>query len=908
MQLSSSKTSDFAKVDQDIQFLMQCFREVLEENGESALANALPWQDSSASPSDLAQIDAGKLTQAYSIAFQMLNIVEENAVVQYRRQLEKQDAASRFSGLWSQNLQALKQHGLPDEQVAGELARIHIEPVLTAHPTEAKRYTVLEQHRNLYLLMVQLENQMWTPQEQRLIRESIKTALERLWRTGEVYLDKPDVASEVRNVVYYLRRVFPQVLEGVDQRLYQSWVEAGFNPDLLTDPENLPRITFGTWVGGDRDGHPLVTAETTQQTLSELRANALDLLREQLTLLAQKLSLSRFSHHIPDALHQHIDTIAGTLGDDGQQALERNPEEPWRQFINLMLARLPDGQTNAPSYATAEELERDLRQLSASLSEVGARRLADADVVPVIRIVQTFGFHLAALDIRQNSRFHDLAVGQLLASGGMSDTHFADWNEQTRRDFLNAELRSPRPFTLPDMALGAEAHAVLSNYRMLARTIKRDGAAGLGALIVSMTRDVSDLLAVFLLAREAGLIIQTDEGMVCQLPVVPLFETIDDLERSPAILRDYLAHPLTQRSLRAQQQRRQTDQPVQQVMIGYSDSNKDGGILASMASLYQAQRRLAEVGDEFGVRIRFFHGRGGSISRGGGPTHRFIRALPHAALRGDLRLTEQGEVIARKYANRQTAIHNLELLVADTLRVSTLDRSGDAQAHPLESVLHDLAQASRVKYQQLLNEDGFIGFYRQATPIDVIESSRIGSRPSRRTGQQTLADLRAIPWVFSWSQSRFLLSGWYGLGTALDDLQLRDADAFERLREQVFQLPILHNIISNSASNIMLANTDVMQEYASLVEDDAPRARIMGQILDEQARTTRILEQIYGGSLFEKRPNVAQVILLRQAPLYRLHQQQITLLRAWRASKSDDTLTQLLVTINAIANGLGTTG
>ncbi len=905
MLLSSSKVSDFRKVDQDIQFLIQCLREVLEENGEGALADALPWQDFPAAVPT--SIDTVKLTQAYSIAFQLLNIVEENAVVQYRRYLESQDAGGNLSGLWSQNLQTLKQNGLTGDQVAAELGRIRVEPVLTAHPTEAKRYTVLEQHRNLYLLMVQLENQMWTPQEKRAIRDGIKTAIERLWRTGEIYLEKPDVASEVRNVLYYLRHVFPLVLDTVDQRLSQSWVEAGFEPELLNDVRHWPRLSFGTWVGGDRDGHPLVTAETTRQTLMELRANALNLLREQLTALAQNLSLSRFLQSVPDMLVQRSDQIAAVLGETGQHALQRNPEEPWRQYVNLMLARLPDNGEPGVAYAHAQDLEQDLRGLADSLDLVGAHRLAKADVQPVMRLVRTFGFHLAVLDVRQNSRFHDLAVSQLLSASGLVDCDFPNWDEAHRRQFLEAELNSPRPFTLPGTPLGPEAEAVISCYRVLADYIRRFGSDGLGALIVSMTRNVSDLLAVYLLAREAGLVINTPDGLVCQLPVVPLFETIDDLERSPDILRTFLSYPLTQRSLKAQQ-RLEPDRPVQQVMVGYSDSNKDGGILSSLWHLYLAQRHLVEIGDEQGVRIRFFHGRGGSISRGGGPTHRFIRALHHRSLSGDLRLTEQGEVIARRYANRLTAGHSLELLLSGTLRTTALDQVIDATPHPLEPVVSQLAETSFRHYQQLLHEDGFITFYRQVTPIDVIEASGIGSRPSRRTGQRSLADLRAIPWVFSWSQSRFLLSGWYGLGTALYDLQQTQPETFEQLRQHAFDWPILHNIFSSAATNVMLANRDLMQQYAGLVEDPALRGRLMENILAEHERTVRALEYIYGGPLTEQRPNVAQGILLRQKLLQRLHQQQIDLLRVWRTDKEPTLLSQLLLTVNAIANGLGTTG
>lgn len=908
MELSSSKTSDFAKVNQDIQFLMTCFREVLEENNEQDLARVLPWSGETESVMAHQELDSVRVTQAYSIAFQLLNIVEENAVVQYRRLLEKQAAGDRFSGLWSQNLNDFKEQGISDEQVASELARTRIEPVLTAHPTEAKRYTVLEQHRYIYLQMVQRENQMWTPQENLAIRDNIKTALDRLWRTGEIYLDKPDVASEIRNVLYYLRYIFPQVLELVDQRLVQSWGEAGFDVKWLADPANYPAIRFGTWVGGDRDGHPLVTARTTERTLYELRDNALSLLRERLNDLGRKLSLSRYSERVPESLDRHIKETAARLGAAGQTALDRNPEEPWRQFVNLMQVRLPDDGDQSGVYTDASMLEDDLRLLYNSLIEIGAHRLAAMDVLPVIRIVQTSGFHLAVLDIRQNSSFHDRAIAQLLEAAGLPDTDFPNWDKDKRLQMLNQELDTPRPFILPDTSPGAEAQAVLDVFRVVADYIHRFGARGTGALIVSMTRDVTDLLAVYVLAREAGLVIDSDDGMICQLPVVPLFETIEDLEGSADVLAEFLSHPLTIRSLRYQQQRDRLERPIQQVMIGYSDSNKDGGILASMWNLYEAQRTLTDVGEEHDVQIRFFHGRGGSISRGGGPTHRFLRALPAKAVNGDLRLTEQGEVIARKYANKQTAVHNLELLLSNTLLLSIRKHARNNEKHPLERAMPYLVEISRQKYRELINQDGFITFYRQATPIDVIESSRIGSRPARRTGKHTLADLRAIPWVFSWSQARFMLSGWYGAGTALQMLRDDDPALFEDLRRVIFDWSHFHHIISSVASNVMMTDVEIMQEYAELVTDDALRTHMMQLIVEELSRTQQALELFYDGELTEQRPNVAEVVQMRQAPLRRLHHKQIELLHEWRDQPTDEGLSQLLLTVNAIANGLGTTG
>ncbi len=894
----------------DLEFIMACFQEVLTELGEVDLAQRLPWQGEATT--DGAVHHPRRTAQAYSIAFQLLNMVEENAAVQMRRLAEREGSLGEISGLWQQNLHRLTKLGLSDQQIATDLAKIRIEPVLTAHPTEAKRATVLEHHRRVYLLLVKRENPVWAPSEQTDIRTEIKAELERLWRTGEIYLEKPDVTSERRNVIYYLEKVFPIVLPELDRRLRYAWESAGFAPKLLETPFDLPRLSFGNWVGGDRDGHPFVTDTVTEQTLGHLRQTALNLLHRQLTDLARNISLSEYLQTPPADLLAHIETLKKGLGQRGEEAAKRNQEEPWRRVVNLMIAKLPlESEAEMGTYQTAAELLADLTLLRDSLLTVKAARLVARDVDPLIRLVQTFGFHLAALDIRQNSRFHDLAVSQLLTAAGLDGADFPEWDEERRLAFLNQELESPRPFTRPNMSIGKEAEAVLSCYRVVVSHIEQHGTDGLGALIISMTRSLSDLLVVYLLAREVGLAKQSESGLVCQLPVVPLFETIDDLRAAPKILAAFLQHPVTQRSLAEQQKRLGLEQPVQQVMVGYSDSNKDGGIFASLWGLYRAQAALTEVGQTAGVRIRFFHGRGGTISRGSGPTHRFIHALPHGALGGDLRLTEQGETIAQKYANRLNAAYNLELLTAGVTGASLRHWHQAHETHPLEAKMDALAEHSRQAYEALLHTEGFITFFRQATPIDAIEASRIGSRPARRTGQQTIADLRAIPWVFSWSQARFYLSGWYGVGTALEWLLTEDPSAFEMVREQNFVWSPLHYIISNAATSIATADPDLMRRYAALVADETIRERLMGLIEAEYQRTQTMLERIYDGPLSERRSKIHQQLALRQEGLRLLHEQQLELLQTWRAAsdaEKEATVPQLLLTINAIASGLRTTG
>lgn len=906
---------DSEKLQRDLDYLMACLREMLIELGEEKLAQSLPWTGSLESVGD-----DSRTVRAWSIAFQLLSMAEENASVQLRRARETKEGLLAEPGLWGKVLEQVKGLVPDDGDIAEKLARVRVEPVLTAHPTEAKRGTVLRHLRELYMLLVKKENSVWTPTERLDIRNDIIEILERLWHTGEIHLEKPHVLTELDGIIYHLSEIFPQVVPIMDRRIRHAWREAGLQGDPLAAGDHLPKLSFSTWVGGDRDGHPLVTAEVTEQALKRLRLHALMLIHGQLTSLASKLSISqRLVPPSPETLHR-IEELAALTGARGAAAIKRNPEEPLRQLVNLMKARLPVDLTESDQvlamepgtrYRFSAELAADLRLLRDSLMQVGARRLALTDVVPVLRTVQVFGFHLASLDIRQNSAFHDKAIEQLMAAAGMKDCDFSQWDEEHRLAFLNHELTSPRPFVRFDARPGKEAESVIDCYRVLPSHIAQYGGNGLGSLIVSMTRNLSDLLVVYLLAREAGLTVSNAEGrQVCMLPVVPLFETIEDLQASAGILERFLEHPITRRTLAYLC----PDDPVQQVMIGYSDSNKDGGILASLWSLYRGQEAMLEAGRRQGVRLRFFHGRGGTISRGAGPTNRFLRGLPHGSAGGDMRLTEQGESITQKYSNPMTAAFHLELLLAGTAGVTISQKHVAAQGDELRSVMDTLAQTSRGAYEKLVRSDGFITFFRQATPIDVIESSSIGSRPARRTGTATLADLRAIPWVFSWSQARYYLSGWYGTGTALEQLLHEDEESFNKVAASFQSWTALHYIISNVATSVATANPGIMEQYAGLVDDGEIRGRIFGDIREEYQRTVRMMERIYGGTLAERRRNVHNALARREEALLGLHRRQIELLRHWRQGRdaggegSAQQLHDLLETVNAIAAGLGTTG
>jgi phosphoenolpyruvate carboxylase len=639
-----------------------------------------------------------------------------------------------------------------------------------------------------------------------------------------------------------------------------------------------------------------VTTAVTKGALELLRREAIALLRREMTRLASSLSMTDAAAPAPVGLYEKLGTPAPA-------------GEPWRKFVQSMVARLPDNKSD-DAYRRPSELEADFAFLASTLEEAGASAIVRDQVTPLRGLITSYGFHGAALDLRQNSAFHDRAVQQLMQAAGVDGSQYLEWPQDRRRAWLDNELQSPRPFSVPSTPLSPEADASVSLLRLLRDWIAEHGPQGIGSFIVSMTHSASDLLTVHLLAREAGLLHGSPGELVSELAVVPLFETVEDLEQSPRILTDYLAHPLTKRTLRYLQERDGRSRPIQEVMIGYSDSNKDGGILASQWHLYQAQIRLAAVAREADVEIRFFHGRGGTIGRGAGPMNAFLAALPDGTLEGSIRITEQGEVIAQKYANKLTAVNHLERALAGATRRTLLHGKIDETVPDGATELMEKAVAiSRTVYRTLVETPGFVEFFSQATPIDAIECSHIGSRPSRRTGSRTIGDLRAIPWVFSWSQARYNLPGWYGLGSAIAQTCGSDSRCWDLLSDAVHDWPFLANLLHNAEFSVAAADERLMREYAALVEDGALRERILKLILDEYWRTRDVLEKLFRRERSEKRPRLMKAVGIRRHALLRLHREQITLLRAWRGSgQSEEILPSLLVTVNAIAAGLKTTG
>lgn len=919
-----SLTQDkLGKAYHDLEFLLHCFKEVLMENGDAEMAKYIPWinKKSKITPDELTE----KHIQLYSIAFQLLNMVEENGAVKLRRKLENEYSIASVNGLWGKNLAMLKQKKITPEQIAAELFSIRVEPVLTAHPTEAKRTIVLDHHRQLYLSFLKWEDSTYTELEKKDIRREIKLHLDRLWRTGEIYVEKPDVDSERSNVLHYLTTVFPDVIPMLDRRLANAWEQLGFDPELIISYKNMPRIRFGNWVGGDRDGHPGVTSEVTKETLELFRLNAFIMIRKQLEKLEKNLSFTCYFKQTSRVLQKRINEIVEETKTQHLLEKEANNQEIFRFYVQLLMMKLPleieKGYAlrineKAYSYKQSQELIDDLVTLREGLVAFGAKTIAFADVKECGRLVQTFGFHLAHLDIRQNSKFHDLAISQLMKAASLDGEKFLTWSEEERLKFLNKELISLRPFAYTEStALAPEADAVVSCYKVVSEHINKYGEEALGSLIVSMTRSLSDLLAVYVLARETGLLVPTDKGLACKLQVVPLFETIEDLQLSPIILSKFLEHPITKNSLEYQKKVRGNLDLEQQVMIGYSDSNKDGGILSSQVNLSSAQLKMVEVGKKHGVRIRFFHGKGGSISRGAGPTQWFIKTLPHNSIQGDMRLTEQGETISQKYANKINAAYNLELLEACTAGYSILHKYSKHKREKFDKHLEEIAESSKSYYQELIQRPTFIQFFSQATPIDVIEQSKIGSRPSRRTGKRSLADLRAIPWVFSWAQSRFNITSWYGVGTALEKWQKANPEEFAYMQKMAANDTLVRYVFTNVDTSLAATDEKIFKCYAALVEEEDIREEILDLILKEFNRTKKMLSLLFEKNFDQRRSHHYYSNILRAEAMNDLHMDQIELLKRWRkintqpnTEKAQKLLKELLLTVNAIAGALRNTG
>jgi len=879
------------------------------------------------------------LARAFTAYFHLVNLAEERQRLRAlaRRESEAHPEPRRQS--IAAALQDAARAGVSAERVRELLQRWWLEPVLTAHPTEARRRSVLHRLRRLGQRVARLDDDRVGPSDREALLASLREEIEALWLTDELRSRAPTVLDEVRNGLYYfeasLWEVVPRLQRELEQALEVAWPGAGLRAPQL--------LRFGSWVGGDRDGNPNVTADLTRQALRLHKELALDLYERELQSLRRHLGVAVHAD-LPARLAESL--AQDVAGERDPEAGREFPGEPFRIKLSHMLVRcraaqrlnaaaLRGGQPPAEddlqgraeslwrragavvepprpgdaelAYRGPGELRRDLADLATALRELGARRLAEGRVADLIRRVDCFGFHLARLDLRQHSGVHTAAVAELLRRAGVS-RDYAELDDEARTALLAGVLEDPRPVVADRLGYSGATAELLDVFRSAAALRDELGPDSLGVYVISMTAGVSDILAPLLLAREAGLFDPGREGEAprSDMDIVPLFETIDDLRRCPELLGRLLALPVYQRQLQARG-------GLQQVMLGYSDSNKDGGYTAAQWELYRAQGALADVCAEAGVELLLFHGRGGAIGRGGGPTTRAIRAHPPRALRGRLRLTEQGEVAFSRYGNPEIAHRHIEQTAAALIEAD-LGAEGAAARPEWIQAMETLSPAARSAYTGLVYGDpGFLDYFRSATPIDQVSQLRIGSRPARRKGGERIEDLRAIPWVFSWMQSRHGLPGWFGLGSALHAWVEERGDEGRRLLQAMYaEWPFFRSVVENAQLSLGKADRAVARLYADLVPPGSG-ARIHERIAEEWARTTEALLELTGDDLLASSPVLRRSIELRNPYVDPLSFAQVALLQRLRAAPEDDpgaaeVARGVALTINGVAAGLQNTG
>jgi phosphoenolpyruvate carboxylase len=792
---------------------------------------------------------------------------------------------------------------LDSATVADALRGALVSPVITAHPTETRRRTVFDtQHRITELMRLRLHGHTETDDGHDINLE-LRRHIFTLWQTALIRLSRLKIQDEIETGLRYYQAAFLDVIPKVNAQV-RSALQARWPDANLFE---LPILRPGSWIGGDRDGNPNVTADVVRQATGRASYTALEHYFTEISALEQELSMSARLVKVSDDL--------AALADECHEPARA--DEPYRRALRVIHGRLtataaeildsqPEHELDLglERYLTPAELLADLDTIDQSLRSNGSGVLADDRLARLREAVRVFGFHLSGLDLRQNSDVHEEVVAELLAWAGVH-ADYQSLSEPERVELLAAELATRRPLTKDDAELSELARKELDIIAAAARAVHVFGPQAIPNYIISMCQSVSDMLEAAILLKEVGLLDASGEDAYAPVGIVPLFETIDDLQRGSSILEAVLDLPLYRAVVSARGE-------SQEVMLGYSDSNKDGGYLAANWALYRAELDLVESARKTGIRLRLFHGRGGTVGRGGGPSYDAILAQPPGAVNGSLRITEQGEVIAAKYAEPRIAHRNLETLLAATLEATLLDVEGlgDA-AGPAYEVLDELAARAQHAYGELVHETpGFVEYFKASTPVSEIGALNIGSRPTSRKLTTSISDLRAIPWVLAWSQSRVMLPGWYGTGAAFEGWIAEGDGRLEVLQDLYRRWPFFRTVLSNMAQVLSKSDMGLAARYSELVEDEALRRRVFEKIVDEHDRTIRMHKLITGhDDLLADNPALARSVFNRFPYLEPLNHLQVELLRRYR-SGDDDELVQrgILLTMSGLATALRNSG
>jgi phosphoenolpyruvate carboxylase len=854
---------------------------------------------------DISADDALVLAGAFAAWFRLINLAEDQAIVR-QMIVERTEAAtegSPFPDTIAHAMDRLARGGVTAAEIDDVIGALAIRPVLTAHPTESNRRTTLTKLGRVAAALRRLDQEALSPEARSDIERYLAEEITSLWLTDDTRTRPPTVIDEVRNGLYWIDAVLfdlvPRLYREMDAAIRRTY------PDVDLVPRRFLR--FGSWIGGDRDGNPNVTNEVTEETLREHQQLAIKLLRRSIDRMHAHLSVSEVRGATPE-LKARFDELRAQLPEAAAEIEDRYLAQPHRQFLALVYrvlqrteerAKRPwraDRVVDPASYAHVDGFLADLRLLRDSLRQAGGARIADGRVRDLEVQAEVFGFHLATLDLRQHADRHRQALAAVFARYGDTEDYVA-LPEADKVALLTKELETARPLTPAVLDFDDDTNATLGLFRSIRRAYQRIGRDAIDTYIISMTTSVSDVLGVLVMARDAG----CADG----LDVVPLFETVDDLERAPDVLGALLSTPAYREHVG-----RRGDH--QQVMIGYSDSNKDSGYLAATWQLQKAQRALAAVADRHGVALTLFHGRGGSIGRGGGPTNAAIRAQPPESVRGRFKMTEQGEVIAARYRDRALAHRHLEQVVSAVLATAGPDQS-KRTSDRADAILDELAALSRQAYHDLVrNTPELIDYLHEATPLSAIGELNIASRPARRQAGRGIDDLRAIPWVFAWTQCRVHLPAWYGIGYALHTWAGDDEQRWTELREITQASPLLRVAFDNVEMTLAKSDPRIAEDYARLARPEI-REAILPCLREEHDRTISGLLRITGHeALLAHDPDLQEILGLRDPYLDPLHLVQVALLGRLRDEDDDEvaaTLRQaVLVATNGIAAGLRNTG
>ena len=825
------------------------------------------------------------LVRAFTVYFHLANVAE-----QVHRIEDLNSGSPNFANQFEETVQALTDSGIAPPEISNLVARAELRPVFTAHPTEASRRAILDKLAMVSRLIEQRSESRRTEADRRRIDRRIEELVEAIWQTDELRHVRPEPLDEARAVLYYLdltvREAIPELLDEMQAAL------RSIGQALPTD--RVP-IRFGSWVGGDRDGNPNVSPATTDLVLGLQRRRALEILVDEVGALGHELSISTRVHGVSDELREAVDADRPALK-DVQGRIDWS--EPYRvrcEAIRRRLVASADGDTSRRGYRTPAHLDADLEVIERSLRENSGELLADGILSRVRRILQVIGFHFATLDIREHSDRHHEALATLFAA---NDLDYVGTSDADRADLLAAELASRRPLAPPSTPDDAGALAL---FRTLRTLMDRDGDAVIESYIISMTQGVEDVLAPVVLAREVGLVDLAHD--TARLGFVPLFETIGDLRSIGSTLRALFAvEPYRQIvDLRG---------GTQEVMVGYSDSNKDGGITTSQWEIHKALRAIRDVSTETGIPIRVFHGRGGTIGRGGGPTHASILSQPNGVLDGEVKFTEQGEVIADKYGHPEIARRNLDLAFTAVLEASLAHKSPRHDEGTITrwySIMDGMANDAYAAYRRFVETPGLVEYFTTSTPVEELGEMNIGSRPARRRGATAgIADLRAIPWVFGWTQSRQIIPGWFGAGSGL--AACRAAGHDDEMRRMFEEWHFFRTFISNVEMTLTKTDLTIARHYVERLVDPSLH-HLFDTVVDEYHRTVGEVKAITGEDLLAEKPMLRRTLAVRDAYLDPINVLQVEMLHRSRAGEVSEELQRgLLLTINGIAAGMRNTG